>query len=364
MMRTHKACLVNAFALLSLLAVSGTALAAPLSRSYQGTRPLGMGGAFTAVADDANALVYNPAGLNKLKSWSFAVINPAVEVGEDTRDFYDEAKDVDFENTDEVADLLRDHMGEFLHARVSLFPHFVMPNFGVGLIGNASADAAPHNVAFPEAEVDARGIAGIQVGGAMPVIEDRLRLGGAVKFMRGWKLDQTYTVVDIADENFDQRVKDDLGKGSGFGLDLGGIYTFDGVLLKPSVGVALQNVFDTDMSEGGELPMQLNVGIAATEEFWGWLTVNAAADWVDVFGNLSESGEDYDLAKRLHAGLEAWLTRRLGLRAGLYQGNPTFGATVDLWVLKAEYATYAEEIGTKAGARDDRRHVVQVSLGW
>lgn len=30
---------------------------------YRGPRPMGMGGAFTAVSDDENAIFYNPAGL-------------------------------------------------------------------------------------------------------------------------------------------------------------------------------------------------------------------------------------------------------------------------------------------------------------
>ncbi len=34
----------------------------------QGTRPMGMGGAFVAVADDVNALTFNPAGIARLKS--------------------------------------------------------------------------------------------------------------------------------------------------------------------------------------------------------------------------------------------------------------------------------------------------------
>ena len=33
-------------------------------KSGLGARPLGMGGAFTAVSDDINAIYYNPAGLS------------------------------------------------------------------------------------------------------------------------------------------------------------------------------------------------------------------------------------------------------------------------------------------------------------
>ena len=36
-----------------------------------GSRPLSMGGAFTAVSDDANAITWNPAGLPGLRSTEF-----------------------------------------------------------------------------------------------------------------------------------------------------------------------------------------------------------------------------------------------------------------------------------------------------
>ena len=41
----------------------------PSAAAY-GARPLGMGGAFVALADDPNAIFINPAGLSSLKDWS------------------------------------------------------------------------------------------------------------------------------------------------------------------------------------------------------------------------------------------------------------------------------------------------------
>ena len=38
---------------------------------FVGTRPLSMGGAFIAVADDANAITWNPAGLPGLRRTEF-----------------------------------------------------------------------------------------------------------------------------------------------------------------------------------------------------------------------------------------------------------------------------------------------------
>jgi len=50
------------------------ALATPtedLMKIGAGARPMGMGKAFTAVADDGNSVFFNPAGLAQLKSWQF-----------------------------------------------------------------------------------------------------------------------------------------------------------------------------------------------------------------------------------------------------------------------------------------------------
>jgi hypothetical protein len=56
--------------LIVILAISNLALADPLTESTLkdgiGVRPMGMGGAFTALASDANSIFYNPAGLAKI----------------------------------------------------------------------------------------------------------------------------------------------------------------------------------------------------------------------------------------------------------------------------------------------------------
>lgn len=47
-----------------------TIAAAPYLKTGSGARPLGMGGAFTAVADDAASGIWNPAGLSKVNDFS------------------------------------------------------------------------------------------------------------------------------------------------------------------------------------------------------------------------------------------------------------------------------------------------------
>ena len=61
--------------LVALLVLASQASSAAETASFLnigvGARALGMGGAYTALADDANALYWNPAGLSKLEQREF-----------------------------------------------------------------------------------------------------------------------------------------------------------------------------------------------------------------------------------------------------------------------------------------------------
>jgi hypothetical protein len=336
------------------------ATAAELPSYFDGVRPLGMGGAFTAVADDENALFYNPAGLDRVERWSMGLVNPLLEVGEKGMDLYKDSTDTDFDQEAEVIDLLQDYVGEYLHVRAALFPHVVMKHFALGVLGQATVNAEVHNPQYPEVQLSALATTGAHAGFGYGFWDGKLRLGVGGKYIKAKRLDQTYTAFDIAQPGFEDRIKDDdLKDGSGFGFDLGVMTTLP-VLLEPTFALTILNVADTDLGDAGELPQQINLGVSASHSL-GWVTLVGAADWVDVTQNL---GSDDDPYRRLHFGLEGRLARILSLRAGLSQGYGAFGASVDFKLLKLEYATYAEEIGSAAGDRSDRRQVVQASLGW
>jgi len=122
----------------------------------------------------------------------------------------------------------------------------------------------------------------------------------------------------------------------------------------------LQNIGDVNMGSAGKLEQQLNLG-AAIHPPIGFGKLLFAFDIIDL---TSQLGEDHDLAKRLNLGVEYRLPVILSLRAGLHQGYPSYGLTVDIWVLKASYAYYIEEIGAYAGQIPDRRNMAQISFGF
>lgn len=342
-------------------------LAEPLPLFYQGIRPLGMGGAFTAVADDENAMFYNPAGLNRIKGYGrFELLNPTVEVSTKTIEFFQDLQDVADAQTDSeqatlATDFLDRWLGEHVHMRGAVFPNLTVHNFGIGVLGQGVFDGEVHNPAGSNALRVRAGydVAGL-VSGAMGFSPagSALRVGLTGKFIRRELLDQSYTVNDLVQQDGIDLDRDSVD-GSGFGLDLGVMLGLP-LPLKPSVGVTVQNMGDVDLGDAGELPQQINMGVALQPSLpFGTLTL--AADLVDI---TTELGTDSDMGKRLHTGAELKFPAVFSVRAGLNQGYLTAGATIDLRILKLAYAYAIEEVGAFAGQTADRRHVAQLSLGF
>lgn len=342
------------------------AFADPLPLFYQGVRPLGMGGAFTAVANDENAMFYNPAGLNSIKSGRVEIINPLIEASTNTSEFVQDVQEVadadtDAEQADLAAALLDKWLGERVHARAAVFPNVTFHNFGLGVLGQATVDGEVHNPAGSntlqlrggyDLAALVSGALGFSPAGAT------LRVGLTGKFVRRELLDQSYTTNDLVQQDGID-LDEDLIDGRGFGADVGVILGFP-IALKPAIGVTVQNVGDLDLGDAGSLPQQINVGLALQPTLpFGDLTL--ALDLIDA---TTEIGTDSDLAKRLHAGAELKLPKVLSLRTGLNQGYFSAGATVDLRILKIAYAYSIEEIGAFAGQTPERRHIAQLSLGF
>jgi len=351
------------FLLLSLFFIEiNSSYAKELPVFYRGIRPLGMGDAFTAVSDDENGLFYNPAGL-KLESAKkgVEVFNPLIEISQDSLDLASDFSDLNKNSSAEVGAFLNKRIGEHHHLRARLFPHVFVPPFAIGILAQGTGDIEIRNPVFPEVEVDLRTDIGLVVGGALDF--GRGLLGGmTVKYIQREGIVKTYTAVDISNDNFDPQ--DDLNDSSDFSFDLGGMaHLSEWTPLEkwdPTVGVVLQNITNLDFKENGIYPTQLNLGAAIHPEI-GFVKATVALDLVDVTTRL---GTDNDFGKRTHLGAEFKFPKVLSLRVGVNQGYFTGGVTFDFWIVKLDVATFAEELGAVVGQREDRRTLVQLSLGF
>jgi hypothetical protein len=356
------ACLLGVF--LTLL-VSSHAFAKAYPNFYRGIRPLGMGNAFTAISDDENALFYNPAGLAEISAFSMGLINPIMEVSESTIDLYNDSEDIDTDDSGQVADLLREYIGEHQHARISLFPYVGFPvaqcGVMIGYLGQATLDAEVRNPAWPEADTSYIADHGPLAGVGGRIASSDIRIGATVKYINRESLDEVYTATDIADDDFDDQFEDDLEKGSGIALDLGALYTLPfNWPVQTHIGLTVQNLPEMDFGDAQDQPTQTNIGFAL-EKGISKFKLLGALDYRDLTHAI---GEDDDIPKHLHLGLELQLPKILSVRAGLNQGYVTYGLTLDFWIVKLDLASYSEEVGAHAGQREDRRYVGQLSIGW
>jgi len=324
---------------------------------YQGARPLGMGGAYTAVADDSGSLLYNPAGLARVKGIEFDLVNLEAEFSEGGLDLIKDLQDLEGNDVATATSVVRGHVGEHFRVRADTFPNVVTRNFGFGVLAQATADGEFHSLVNPRVDLDAKADTVGMVGVAHSFGPNKhLALGATGKIARRQGEIATFTAVDLANEGFSPFDNLDQSE-TDFALDLGAMYS-PPLPLSPTVGVAALNVTDLDFGTLGTVPAQYNVGVAINPTF-GPVGLTVAADWVDVTNELTS---DEDMRKRTNLGVEARLWKLAAVRAGLHQDYYTAGATVDLWVIKVDVATYAEEQGAFGGQREDRRYIARIDF--
>ena len=100
------------FLMILLLFVSSLCLADEYPYIYKGIRPMGMGGAFVAVSNDANALFYNPAGLADIEKTRVSLFSLEIETDKNTVSLIQDGLKTDFSNGTESSQFVRDHMGD------------------------------------------------------------------------------------------------------------------------------------------------------------------------------------------------------------------------------------------------------------
>lgn len=332
---------------------------------HSGVRPLGMGGAFTALADDENALFYNPAGISYTDQLTFDAVNLIVDISEKSIDLYEDIEDTDLDDAQQVHDLMEKYIGEHHHLRVSLYPNvgFKVANLGlmIGYLYQARVDLDVRNPAWPEAHTNYVLDEALIAGGGVKMPITGLRIGAAVKSVQRESLDESYTAPVIADDNFDDRVEDDLASGSGFAIDVGAIYRLPFVpVFDTDIGLVVQNIPEMDMGDAEDIKTQINFGIAISKSLASF-KLTGVLDYMDI---TQQYEEDDDIGKRLHMGVELQTPFFVSLRAGVNQGYFTAGFTVDFRFMRFDFASYTEEVGAYAGQRADERYIGQLTIGW
>jgi hypothetical protein len=387
--------MLRALIMMPLLCALATEAVAqtPTSREYpylyKSPRAMGMGGAYTAIGGRVDTLFYNPAGLSNIpkdKGWEVNLLNVSAEASKNSVNFYNDLMDAvktgdlngNGSASDDqqlaVNDVLNKYMGEHLHIRVADFTSFGKSynslSFGIGALASGRLDAIPHQGFGPEGilEVDADATYGA-VGGVSLPLNSRLTLGLSAKYLHRESVLHNFTPQELVNNynNLDKFITEDLKKkGNALGFDAGAIYRFaPASWWRPSIGVSAMNIGDLDFKDAGTLPMTINAGIAVNPRITTFRSLLLGLDYVDITNNFTQ---DTDMAKRLRFGAELQLFDReyveFALRAGMYQGYPTFGADLRLATFLFSGTMYSEEVGAYAGQNKNTRYLVTFNFGW
>ena len=350
------------FIFLALIFLSAPAYGKQFDFFYRGIRPLGMGDAFTAIADDENAAFYNPAGLDFVKKRRIEAFPLLYEYSSNTPKLMSDLSDINTGDAAATTDILRKHIGKPQHIRLSIFPNYTRRGFELGAFVQGKFDGEAHQPSFPYLDVagslDMGAVIALSKGFDLKK-KQRLSIGITGMYVLRRGLAKRYSAVELADKDYD--FENDMNTGSGFGINIGAIYFFGKLPFKPSVGIAVQNVGGIDFGDAVEkIEQSINIGVAVRDYIWTF-PARFALDYKDFTANLTN---DKDRGKRIYMGGEVDLHKRLSVRGGLNQGYLSIGAEVRFRFIKLAYARYTEEVGAYAGQKKDERHVLQLTVGW
>lgn len=366
-----------------------------IHHQYVGSRPLGMGDAFVAVANDYNAIFYNPAGLARREDGE---MNLFIDVGA-SPGFMALAKDIqnaqktegdDSAKQQAIADVLQKQYGKAFGTRATLFGGFlVRPNWGLAIIpADITTEESIHQAVGPSINATAYVDSTVAFGYGADVksfnANGRLSWGITGKFInRGYFSKSVNTVELAADSNIVK--KEDFREGFGVDADLGLLYTpnlpSDGLfsllrLTRPTFGLVVRNIMETKFTSSLKLLNKEPSSEEPPERLYRVIDVGTRweypAFWL--FGGRGVMDvrdimhPAFSLRKGLHLGLEFdWTVAswwKGNYRVGLNQGYLTAGVSALFALFNLDLVTYAENVGTYKTPVENRLYAVRMNINW
>jgi hypothetical protein len=311
---------------------------------YQAGRALAMGGAYTAVGTDFEAVYYNPAGIAKRNRPRIKLIDIETTVSQGFVSLFDGSY-TKFMNLQKILEDVENRPGQPYGIGMSFLPQFLIRNFSLGVLfrgqSEATYDATTTNTnIYSFADLGAYLHYGVAFGGGI------FKLGVGGKMLNRAELDRDYTAAEIGAGSLSFATQ--WKEGLAVGADVGVLLTLPVVSL-PTFGVSVQDVgrttfqdqrlfFSADSAPQGTpepLEQTINVGYSMIFKHARGMRSVLAIDYKDV------TGVDGNYLDHLHAGFEFNSSDVFFLRAGVNQGRYwTAGLGFELGGLGIEFATY------------------------
>ena len=379
--------LKSASIFLAAILVAEISVAGELRRSMSFIRPLLMGDAYVAVADEASTLFYNPAGIVRVPKWSAEVFTPQFLMDERIRKAITDPESLsgEFEGVDETN--FRTRLNETVFFDFNLrVPAIVLAGndvaFGLGVEVLTFFEILGNPV-FPGLHLEffTDGVLFLSLG--YELTED-LFFGFTPKVINRIGIDKFLTFGEIFAAGSTASIENDpafkdLSDGKSFtefGMDIGFLYQFP--FWKgwfPRGGLSFLNIGGIDDSDkikgiefgprpspfdppqAGELPQINTFGFAVSPVFTG-IRYTMALDVVD-FTRTVLPGKDWK--KRSRLGVEIGIapgkdgSALLAIMAGLNATHFSFGVLSRVGIYEIGFGSYTVELGNEAGDKPSDR---------
>lgn len=337
------------------------------NRIYKSAAFLGRGDTGIAVADNEDAIFYNPAGLAHGKGIykTTVLASPMIEFSENTRSMVREIA----ADSDKAVDTVLDSVGKPNHVGMSNFTGIVLRRAAIGAVATANADLLAHK--SPEQggleviDASADQTIGLTFSLAEGFFNNSLLIGTTGKYLRRGRGELGVSTAETTEikSKLDDRSQF-LGSGEGLGADLGLMLKGGSSKIPLSLGLTVADVGDTAINPSEKTDIELDVkqtinAGAAIETGTKYSRARFLLDVRDLSGRVITNSR-----KKIHLGTELEVMGMAGVTGGLYQGYPTAGLYADLYVLRLDFGTYTQEISDRVGSRPDTRYYMRLRAGF
>ncbi len=327
------------------------------SSLHSSVRALGMGDAYTALADDSSSLFYNPAGLARVSGINWKIFS--LHAGASGLDAYNKIKDLDSGSSSEFSEAIKKLYGEHVWTGIGGESVFTMPMIGFGIYNHSEALIKVDNPVYPQINTNVINDYGYVVGLGVP-LGPFLQAGMNLRYVKRQGATLPFGASFIADLDPDKIYSRLTDWGVGYGMDTGVNLVIPAPFFSATLSAVWKNMggitYRSD-NPNTVLPSDQNeINLGAALKFdTPLLSIAPAVD----FRNVNRT--DIQLARKLNLGIEIGLPL-LDIRGGFREGYYTAGAGVNLGLFRVDVATYGVELGAYPGQIEDRRYVAEFTM--
>ncbi len=376
----------------SISVLAGDGVSFTIHHLYQAPRPLGMGDAFVAVANDYSALFYNPAGLARRDDGQVNLsVNVAGSVG--IADFSNQINEIQNSSMSEsdqqtaMFNLIESKYGETYGVRLApLEGIWVRPNWGIGFVpADISLEMTMHQQVGPAINTTVYADSYLALGYGEDfkgVPHGQLSWGVTGKFVnRGWA-SMAISATELAADS-QVITKEDLKEGYTIDADVGLLWTpelpSEGIfswltLTRPTFGAVIRNVAETGF--GQSLHLLNDQKTEAPEKLYRVLDLGSRWEYPSLWIfkgrgvlDIRDIGHpNWNWSKGTHLGFEfdwyvsSWWKGHY--RAGLSEGFWTGGVSAELGIFNLDFVSYADDVGTFSTPVENRIYALKLNLDF